>query len=176
MLKMRSTPSMPPCWMTSCAPPGNDFFGRLEDQTHGRPLCRQGVEVPLERQTRTEDCGRVEVMTAGVGDPVTLRGERQVGSFGHRQGVQVRPQPHAVCRVDRPEVRHQSAAGKQPHPDPGGPQPVRDEGGGADLASPQLGVRMDVAAERDELALQLGQRLAQDDRGRREVTLRFHER
>jgi hypothetical protein len=130
----------------------------------------------VESQTSTQHCGDVKVMAAGVADPLIDGGERQAGPFGHRQRVQVSPQSHAVCRVGRADVGHQAAARKEPHPDTGRDQPVRDDGTGANLVARQLGVGMQVAAQLDELVRQAGQRPADDCGEQGNIALRSHER
>jgi hypothetical protein len=112
-------------------------------------------------------------------DSFVLGGERQSCPFRNRQSIQVRPQSHAVCRVGRPDVRDQTAADKGSDAYARRTETGSDRGRGSDLFAGQLGVRVEVTAEGDELVPECSHRLVQPrqiDCGRWRLVLRVHER
>ena len=82
--------------------------------------------------------------------------------------IDVGTQRDGAVGVGRTHVAdHTRAAGKNRRVEPGGRQPFADQRRGPNLASPQLGVGMEVAAELDEPLVHLGGHLGHhlDHRG-----------
>ena len=150
--KARSTPSRAPAASTSSAPPGVDLLGGLEDQPDPARQQAERVEVG-EREAGPEHGGRVHVVPARVRDAVHRRAPRPAALVGQRQRVEVGAQrddgaPEAAVP---PTSQTTPGAGEQLGLQPRPLQPLGDPLGGAELVPPELGVRVEVAAERDEL-------------------------
>ena len=150
------------------------LLGGLEDQPHPPGQQAGGGQVG-QVQAGAHQQGGVHVVTAGVadvrhggaiGDVLLVRhGQRvQVGAQGHhgpvalglRLGADVHEQARALGQDHRPQA-HRG-------------QPQRDPAGGAVLGVGQLGMRVQVAAELDQLVFVSGQEHVQI----REQIIAFH--
>ena len=152
------TSSSAPAAITSSAPPGmTSSAGWNSSRT--RPASGRSWWTWCSAEPGTEQGGGVHVVAAGVGDVVVHAAPRVVGAVGDGQGVEVGPQGD-----DRPAVG--SDVGDQPglrqllHPDALLAQPLGDQVGGALLGPGELGVGVQVAAEVDQLVVEVVDRCA----------------
>jgi hypothetical protein len=132
-----------------------DLLGRLEDQPDpaGEPVGVLG-----EGEPGAEQHGGVHVVAAGMADPRDRRPVGDVLLVLQRQGVDVGPQrddrPVAVADVaDEPRADRQQSG-----PQPDGLQAAGDQRGRLTLRLAELRVRVEVAAEVDELGVVGGEK------------------
>ena len=141
--------------------PRNGLLSWLEEQPHGRARFGELRGIPGERETRPQRGGRVDIVAACVGHAIGAGSPRQAGPLDDRQGIQVGPQGDPVCRVVGPEIGQQTGPGEAADPQACVDEPITEQFGGSDLMPGQLGVGMDIAADRDQLRVELGQRRLQ---------------
>ena len=129
---------------------GHRLLGRLEHQSHPTPLAV--VEDVREREPAPEHDRRVHVVAAGVGDAGTLRPVRDLLLVGHRERVDVGPQRDPGTVIRSRDVAHQPGAdGESSGRETGDLQPLCDERGGVVLRVAELGMGVQLTAERDQL-------------------------
>ena len=128
---------------------GHDLLGRLEQQPHAAAQLTGLLELG-ERDARAHQGGGVHVVAAGVRDARDRARPRLAAAVVDRQRVEVgaKRDDRALLRT---EVRDQPAAREQLHPHSRLVEPLGYEGGGALLLPGELGVRVEVAAEVDQL-------------------------
>ncbi len=95
--------------------------------------------------------GGVQVVAAGMADPVDAGGEGQPGALADGQGIEVGAQRDPVCRLLGPEVGEQPRAGQPADGDAGPLETLGDDARRAGLLAGELGVGVQVVPERDEL-------------------------
>ncbi len=124
------------------------FLGGLEDEVHG------AVEIAGFREVArgAEQHGGMAVMAAAVKTAGNGRTPGQVGIFLHRQRVHVgaQPDPLAAGALALEHADHAGDAEPAMHLDAPLRQFFRDDAGGADLLEADLGVRMEIPADRGE--------------------------
>ena len=125
---------------------GHLFLGRLEDQPHPA-----GQVTGRDQRGRGADQRRgVDVVAAGVADADVARTVGHVLGVEDRQRVDVRPQRHRpIARAD--VAQHPGAAGEVARRQAEPAQVLGDLLRRAVLLVTQLGVRVQVAAELDQL-------------------------
>ena len=131
--------------------PGHQLLGRLEDEAHAGAVGTQPVLDRAQREGRSEQGRRVDVVAAGVADPLGPRRERQAGLLADRQGVEVGPQRDPAGGLRGADVGDETGAAQPAHGDAGPLEPRGDDARRAHLAAPQLGVLVQVPPDRDEL-------------------------
>ena len=126
------------------------LFGGLEDEldTAGK------LAAQIAEHTRgAEQSGGVHIMAAGMTDAFVFGREGQSGGFHNRQGIEVRAQGDAFAgslSLDDGDhsVAADSGAGRKSH----FAELRGDVGGGIHLLMAELGMLMEVATVRDNLA------------------------
>ncbi len=136
-------------------PAGDDLLRRLEDQPHAEAGGRERLLLRREGQSRAEDDRRMQVVAAGVRHALGRGGPGQAGPVRHRKGVEVRAERNPVCGFWGAEVDDDTAAVEQRRNEPGRCQPVRDGVAGPGLEAGELGVRVEVPTDVDELGIEL---------------------
>jgi hypothetical protein len=131
---------------------GDLLLGGLEDAADG--AGQPGL--PGEGQGDAEQHRGVHVVPAGVAEAGAGGGVLDVLEVGQRQRVDVGAQHHDRAAVPavrpRRDVADQPGAAGQPaRVQPGGAQPLLEEGGGLVLGEAELGMRVQVPADRDQL-------------------------
>src|SRR5450432_122535 len=124
------------------------FFGRLENEMHG------AVEIPGfgEIARGPEQHGGVAIMAAAVEAAWNGRAPFQIGVLFHRQRIHVGTQTDPLAaRALAPEYAdHAGAAEAAMHLDAPLRQLVGDDPRGADFLETDLGMRMQIPADRGE--------------------------
>ncbi len=138
----------------------DDLLGRLEDQPD--PARQQ----PGRRLAGQEDAGArqdrgVHVVAAGVAATWLERPVGHVLLVGHGEGVHVGAQADRGAAAGTDVAEDAGAAGQDLGFQTGPLQQVDDLAGGAVLVECELGVHVDVAAQRDELTLVSGEECVQ---------------
>lgn len=131
------------------------FLGGLEDEVHG------AIEPARARQLarRADQHAGVAVVTAAVVRARVAAGMRRRAQFHHGQRIHVGAQAHAAGPAAAAQrADHAGAADAFVHLQAEQPQRLRHDAGRAPLLKGQLGVRMQVAPQRDEFGQQVGHR------------------
>ena len=120
----------------------------LENEMHGAvEIARRG-----EIARRAEQHRGMPVMAAGMHLAVMRRAVRKLVHLLHRQAVHVGPEPDRAQRVAAPYRADHARLGEAAmHLDAPFGELYRDNIGGALLLEPDLGMRVDVAADRGQL-------------------------
>ena len=126
------------------------FLGRLEDEMHRAvEILRRG-----EIARRPQQHGGVAVMAAAMHLAVELGGVRQAVGLLHRQAVHVGAQPDGFMRVaDAQRTDHAGLADAARHLAAPALQLLGDDVAGALLLETQLGMHVDVAADRGQFVV-----------------------
>ena len=127
---------------------GHGFLGRLEDDPHGTAQRRLLVH-PLQDQGRAEHGRGVDIVAAGVGDAVVLRGERQPGFLDDGQGVDVAAQGGGDRAV--PDINRQARPFEAPGFEAGFLESLDELVRGAEFLEGELRVCVQVPPEGDQL-------------------------
>ena len=141
------------------------LLGGLEDEPDPSGQHARGGLLGQE-QAGSEQHGGVHVVAAGMADVRHGRAVRDVLVVRHRQRVEVCPErndrPFGIRNLLRADVDEQAGSLGQDHrPQARRGQAQRDPAGGAVLVVGQLGMRVQVAAELDQLGFVLRQERVQ---------------
>ena len=149
------TPSRPPAATTSSAPPGcTSSAGWNTSRTPGASARRRPARAPARRRAPPW-CARRGRTRARSPRTVDAHGTPLVSCTGSasrsaRRAIRLRP----VAAGPGPMSQTRPLPGSRCGLEPGGAQPLGDELGGPHLGAAQLRVRVDVAADLDELVAQ----------------------
>ena len=132
--------------------PGHDLLGRLEEQPD--PAGQQPAGMGLgQGEPGPDQRGGVHVVAAGVGDAGSGAGPRVGRGVLDGQGVEVGAQRDDTVALA--DLGDQPGLGQARDPPPGLGHPGGHDRGGPVLGPRQLGVRVQVAAQLDELGVVL---------------------
>jgi hypothetical protein len=135
---------------------------RLEQEAHGSRELPPGENAGGGRAH-----GHVAVVAAGVHHPGGAGGVRHLVLLLDGQAVEVDAEEDGPSRVPAGRDHHPGAPDPDAHAQPASLEVLEDPGRGARLLEGQLGVGVQVAAERDHLCAQIGH--LRRDRGHAEL-------
>ena len=127
--------------MTSSARPA------LRLSTPPEVLCAMGEDT-FRRLFDAEHRGRVDIVAAGVGDAVVLRGERQRGFLNDGQGVNIAAKRRGDGSFT--DVNAQTGAFKPARRQSGSLKTLHQLVSGAEFLEGKLRVRVEIPAEVDQ--------------------------
>ncbi len=153
--KTSSTPVSHPPSMISWAPPGMTSSAGWKISRTPSPADDEHRRLGREREAGAEDDRGVQVVPARVGDALGGGRPRQGGPVRDREGVQVGAKGDAVCGVRGADVHDHPAPLQPGRVQAGGGEPVGDDAAGPGLEAGQLGVRVEVPTQTDELGFEL---------------------